>query len=228
MFYPFFISIVYTPLQCRYVVEIMKRVETGELLHVPRLEKAAFYLQKRMLEVIQQNERIPCELHFSVQLNHYTKMIASTLLDREDEMEGEYAVSEIRYSIELCDPPYIMAMTTVSKEGREPLLITTSLITKLAKYDLYHLYFCDHCNKELVERSKECCDACEICKITYREMCPICQDEDHDTTPSVWAALECKHVFHKHCILQIKPFQTGRIKCPMCRREQPQDVSFVL
>jgi hypothetical protein len=59
-------------------------------------------------------------------------------------------------------------------------------------------------------------------------MCPICQDEDHEKTPSVWAALECKHVFHKQCILQIKPCQTGRIKCPMCRREQPHDVSFIL
>jgi hypothetical protein len=206
----------------------MKRVETGELLHVPRLEKAAFYLQKRMLELVQQNERVPCELQFSVQLNHYTKMIAATLLDRDDEVDGEFPISEIQYSIELCDPPYVMATISESKDGRDPLLITTVLITKLAKYDLRHLYFCDHCQKELVERNKVCCDECEIYKITYKEMCPICQDEDHDTLPSVWASLECNHVFHRQCILQIKPFQTGRIKCPMCRREQSRDISFVL
>lgn len=227
-FYPFFIPIVYTPLQCRSVVENMKRVETGELLHVPRLEKAAFYLQKRILELVQQNDRIPCDVHFSVHLNHYTKMLASTILDHDEDIDGEFPVSEIQYSIELCDPPYVMATTTASKDGTEPLLITTSLITKLAKYDLRHLYFCDHCQKELVERNKLCCDKCEIYKITYHEMCPICQDDDHESSPSVWAALECKHVFHKQCILQIKPCQTGRIKCPMCRWEQSHDVSFVL
>jgi hypothetical protein len=59
-------------------------------------------------------------------------------------------------------------------------------------------------------------------------MCPICQDDDHETSPSVWASLECNHIFHRHCILQIKPFQTGRIKCPMCRREHAKDNSFIL
>lgn len=206
----------------------MKRIEIGELLHVPRLEKAAFYLQKRMLELVHQNERIPCDVHFSVQINHYTKMIASTLLDRDEEVDGEFPISELQYAIELCDPPYVMATTTGSKDGRDPLLITTSLITRLAKYDLRHLYFCMHCHKELVERNKVCCDECEIYKITYHEMCPICQDDDHETSPSVWASLECNHIFHRHCILQIKPFQTGRIKCPMCRREHAKDNSFIL
>lgn len=206
----------------------MKCVETGELLHVPRLKKATFYLQKRILELVQQNERVPCEMHFSIQLNHYTKMLASTILDRDGEVDGEFPITELEYSIELCEPPYVMASTTGSKEGTDPLLITTALITKLAKYDLRQLYFCMHCQKELVERNKVCCDECEIYKITYKEMCPICQDDDHETTASVWAALECKHVFHKHCILQIKPFQIGRIKCPMCRWEQSRDISFVL
>ena len=207
---------------------VMKRVETGELLHVPRLEKAAFYLQKRMLELVQQNERVPCELQFSVQINHYTKMLASTVLDHDEDIDGEFPISEIQYSIQLCDPPYVMASISESKDGTDPLHITTCLITKLAKYDLRHLYFCDHCQKELVERNKLCCDACEIYKITYREMCPICQDDDHETSASVWASLECNHVFHRQCILQIKPFQTGQIKCPMCRREQSRDTSFVL
>jgi hypothetical protein len=59
-------------------------------------------------------------------------------------------------------------------------------------------------------------------------MCPICQDDDHETSPSVWASLECNHVFHRQCILQIKPSQMSQIKCPMCRREQSRDTSFVL
>lgn len=206
---------------------MMKRMETGELLYIPRLEKVCRYLQERMKELVDQNERIPHELQFSAKINHYTKMILSTILDRDNEENGEYLIVGLIYSIELCERSYTFISEEVGMNFISSLMIVSTLISKLDKYNLKCLYFCRHCDQELVEKNKECCDACNLHKITYHDMCAICQDDDFKILPSVWAKLECGHVFHRHCILQIIPHQPKRIKCPLCRNDQVAD-SFII
>ena len=205
-----------------------RRIETGELLYLPRLEKSVFFLQKRMKEVTSENLRSPLDIRFCVQINHYVKMIGSTVLNREDEDDLEYLIIGFSYSIELCETQHCIALYETGLDGKDPSLIVNGLLRKLDRYDVKHLYYCHHCMNELVEKGKECCDVCEICKITYDEMCAICHDDDHMTVSSVWGKLECGHVFHKHCALQIKCHVEKRIKCPLCRHDQERAAVAVI
>jgi len=196
------------------------RIETGELLHLSRLEKVIFFLQKRVKELTNDMERLPVELRFSAQINHYGRMIASTILNHDDEQDSEFLITGFSYTIELCETAHSLATYETDLEGKDPCFIVHELLRKLDRYDVKHLYYCHHCLHELVEKGKECCDACEISKITYYDMCAICHDDDHAAISSVWGKLECGHIFHKHCVLQIKPHVLKRIKCPLCRHDQ--------
>lgn len=198
----------------------MNRVEVGELLYLPRLEKICRNLQGRMRDLMGHNQRVPCELQFSTQINHYAKMILVTVIDTNNEQGGEYFITGLIYSIELTEHHHIIIVEETDAELCSPLIIIARLLAKLDKYDIKNLYFCKYCDRDLVEKGKECCEPCQMTKITYHEMCAICQDDDYRILPSVWAKLECNHVFHRHCILQIKPYIQKRIKCPLCRNEQ--------
>jgi len=199
---------------------MIRRIEAGELLHSARLEKIVFCLQKRMKEILHDNYRVPCEMRFTIRINHYTKMNCSTVLNREDYDNNDYPVMGFSYTIELCETEHIIALYETGIDGKDPSAIVNGLLRKLDRYDLKRLFYCIHCMDELVEKGKDCCDACELSKITYEEMCSICQDDDHLLVASVWGKLECGHVFHKHCVLQIKSIVEKRIKCPLCRHEQ--------
>ena len=199
---------------------MIRRIEVGELLHAARLEKIVFYLQKQMKELIHETHRIPSEMRYSIPINHYTKMNCTTVLNREEYDENDYPIMGFAYGIELCESEHIIALYETGIDGKDPSAIVNGLLRKLERYDLRHLYYCRHCLHDLVERGKECCDPCELSKITYKDMCSICQEEDHHLVSSVWAHLECGHIFHKHCILQIKCHIEKRIKCPLCRHEQ--------
>jgi hypothetical protein len=199
---------------------MLHRIETGELLHLPRLEKAVFYLQRRIMELIDGNERIPCEYRFSTSINHYAKMNVSTILNHEDQDGGEYRITGLSYGIELCETEHIVGLYETTTEVQDSSVIVNALFRKMDKYDMKHLYYCVHCMDELVEKGKDCCDTCELYKITYHDMCAICQDEDHASVASVWGKLECGHVFHKHCAYQIKCHDEKRVKCPLCRHDQ--------
>ena len=198
----------------------MKRVKTGELLYRPRLEKAVGYLQRQITSILIENTRLICPVHFSVGINHYARMIISLVLDREDEDDDQYLISGIAYTIELTEPQHVLVKEQTNCEMVAASTIVEKLVKQMEKYDLSHLFFCIHCGDQLVERTKDCCETCDMYKITYHDMCPICHDDDYFDTPSVWAALECGHVFHRHCILQIKEYSPNRIRCPMCRKEQ--------
>ena len=199
---------------------MLRRIETGELLYIPRLEKAVFCLQRRIMEIIEDQERIPCEFRFSTSINHYAKIIVSTILNNDDDVDGEYRITGLSYAIELCETEHIVGLYETTTESQDPSVIVHELLRKIDKYDVKHLFYCMHCMNELVEKGKECCDTCEIYKITYHDMCAICQDEDHASVASVWGKLECSHVFHKHCVLQVKCHTEKRIKCPLCRHDQ--------
>lgn len=199
---------------------MLSRIETGELLYLPRLEKIVFCLQKRIRGIIEGYDRASNEIRFSVMINHYAKMIVSTVLNHDDHDGSEYPITGLSYAIELTETDHIIALYETTTEGQDPAFIVNALLRKLDRYDVKHLYYCIHCMDELVEKGKECCDSCELCKITYYDMCAICQDDDHVTVASVWGKLECGHVFHKHCALQIKCYTEKRIKCPLCRHEQ--------
>ena len=82
--------------------------------------------------------------------------------------------------------------------------------------------------ENLVEKGDTCCHSCDISKITYFEMCSVCQDEDYVIIASVWCKLLCGHIFHKHCVLQIKCHAGTRFKCPLCRHDQPQSAIEVI
>jgi hypothetical protein len=196
------------------------RIETGELLHIPRLEKGIFCLQKRLKLAINGRERLLCEFRFSVHINHYAKLTVSTILKQDDMIGGEYPITGSSYTIELCETDHILALHETTAEPCEPLTIVIALLQKMDKYDVKHLFMCYHCMDNLVEKGKQCCDPCDISKITYFDMCSICQDDDYLTVASVWCKLECSHIFHKHCILQIKCHAGERFKCPLCRHDQ--------
>jgi hypothetical protein len=199
---------------------MLRRIETGELLHIARLEKAVFYLQKKIMELIDGNERIPCEFRFSVSINHYAKLIVSTTLNNEDQNGGEYRITGLSYAVELCETEHIVAVYETTTDVQDPSILVSELFRKMDRYDMKQLYYCIHCMDELVEKGKDCCDACEIYKITYSEICAICHDDDYASVASVWGKLECGHIFHKHCVLQIKCHVEKRIKCPLCRHDQ--------
>lgn len=198
----------------------MKRVKTGELLYRPRLEKAVSYLQHHVQPILLENTRLICPVSFSVSINHYARMIISVMLDRNDEEDDQYLISGIAYTIELIHKEHVLVRKETNCELLPPAVIAEKLVKQMEKYDLSHLFFCIHCGEELVERTKDCCASCDMYKITYHDMCPICHDDDYFVTPSVWAALDCGHVFHRHCILPIKEYAPNRIRCPMCRKEQ--------
>ena len=198
----------------------MKRVKTGELLYRPRLEKAVSYLQHHMEALLLEHTRLICPVHFSVSINHYARMVIGVVLDRNDEEDDQYLISGIAYTIELTDSHHDFVKEQTNCELAAPSVIAEKLVKQMEKYDLSHLFFCIHCGEEFVERTKDCCISCDMYKITYHDMCPICHDDDYFVTPSVWAALDCGHVFHRHCILQIKEYSPHRIRCPMCRKEQ--------
>lgn len=206
----------------------MKRVETGELLHGPRMEKIVFCLQKRIKEIIQDSDRAPCELRFSVNINHYAHMVLATVLNHDDELGGEYLITGFMYTILVTQSEYALVEYETTTEGKDPYFIVKEITRRLDRFDLKNLYYCRHCMDQLVERGKACCDGCELSKITYDEMCAICHDDDYRTLSSVWGKLECGHVFHKHCVMQIVPLAQAmqasqalkRIKCPLCRHEQ--------
>ncbi len=197
-----------------------RRIETGELLHIPRLEKALCCLQKRLKSSINDRERLPCEFRFSIHINHYAKFTISTILRQDELIREDYFVSGLAYTIELCKTDHILALHETANEYCDPATIVTALLQKMEKYDVKHLYICHHCMENLVEKGKQCCDPCEISKITYFDMCSICQDDDYLTVASVWSKLECGHIFHKHCVLQIKCHIESQFKCPLCRHDQ--------
>jgi hypothetical protein len=207
---------------------MIRRIEVGELLHAARLEKIVFCLQKRMKEMTHDTQRVPCEMRFSVRINHYTKMNCATVLNREEYVNEEFPIIGFSYTIEICETDHIIALYETGLDGKDPSVIVNGLLRKLDRYDIKRLYYCIFCMDELVEKDKECCDACELSKITYDEMCATCQDEDHLLVSSVWGRLECGHVFHKHCALQIKCHIDKRIKCPLCRHDQERIVVAVI
>ena len=201
----------------------MQRIETGELSHGPRLEKIVFCLQRRMREIIQDTERAQCEFRFTVNINHYTHMVLATVLNHADaDASGEFLITGLIYTVLVTETDYALAEYETTTEGKDPSLIVKEIERQLDRFDLKHLYYCRHCMDQIVERGKACCDGCELSKITYEEMCAICHDDDYRTLSSVWGKLECGHVFHKHCVMQIVPFSqvTEQIKCPLCRHEQ--------
>ena len=203
----------------------MQRIETGELSHAPRLEKIVFCLQRRMREIILDTERAQCEFRFTVNINHYTHMVLATVLNHDDEVGGEYLITGFMYTILVTQSDYALVEYETTTEGKDPYFIVKEITRRLERFDLKNLYYCRHCTDQLVERGKACCDCCELSKITYEEMCAICHDDDYSVLSSVWGKLECGHVFHKHCVMQIVPLAqathaTKRIKCPLCRHEQ--------
>lgn len=201
---------------------MLRRIETGELLHIPRLEKAVFCLQKRLKLAIGERERLPCEFRFSLHINHYAKLTISTILKQDESFDQDYTITGITYTIELCETDHIIALHETPIEPWEPVPVVIALLQKMEKYDIKHLYMCHHCMENLVEKGDTCCHSCDISKITYFEMCSICQDEDYVIIASVWCKLMCGHIFHKHCVLQIKCHTGTRFKCPLCRHDQPQ------
>lgn len=144
----------------------------------------------------------------------------STILKQDEILAQEYSITGISYTIELCETDHILALYETSFEPQEPTEIIIGLLQKIDKYDVKNLYMCHHCLDNLIEKGRDCCDPCDISKITYSNMCSICQDDDHVTVASVWVKLECSHIFHKHCVLQIKCHTGDRFKCPLCRHEQ--------
>lgn len=207
---------------------MIRRIETGELLHSARLEKIVCCLQKRMKELTAENLRVPCEIRFSVHINHYAKMNCATVLNREEYENGEFPIMGFSYSIELCETDHVIALYETGLDGKDPTAVTNGLLRKLERYDITRLFYCVHCMDELVEKSKECCDVCELYKITYADMCAVCHEDDYRSVASVWGKLECGHVFHKHCVLQIKCYVGKRIKCPLCRHDQEQAAVAVI
>ena len=205
-----------------------RRLETGELLHIPRLEKGICCLQKRLKQAIDGRERLPCEFRFSVHINHYAKLTMSTILKQDDAIGREYSITGMSYTIELCETDHILALHETTIDQCDPTTIVIALLQKMDKYDVKHLYMCHHCLDNLIEKGKNCCDPCEISKITYFDMCSICQDDDYLTVASVWSKLECGHIFHKHCVLQIKCHTGTRFKCPLCRHDQSQSAVEVI
>jgi Ring finger domain len=199
---------------------MIRRIETGELLNHPRLEKTVFFLQKRIKEITNEFSRSASDIRFSVQINHYGRMNVSTILNHNDEENGEFLITGFSYSIELTETDHILAIYETGVEGRDPSFIVDGILRKMNCYDVKHLYYCLHCMHELVERGKDCCDTCELSKITYHEMCAICHDDDYTSVSSIWGKLECGHIFHKHCVLQINTHAPKRIKCPLCRHDQ--------
>lgn len=207
----------------------MQRIETGELSHGPRLEKIVFCLQRRMREIIADTLRAQCEFRFTVNINHYAHMVLATVLNHADaDASGEFLITGLVYTVLVTETDYALAEYETTTEGKDPSLIVKEIERQLDRFDLKHLYYCRHCMDQMVERGKACCDGCELSKITYEEMCAICHDDDFRTLSSVWGKLECGHVFHKHCVMQIVPLAETirasqafkRIKCPLCRHEQ--------
>ena len=206
-------------------------METGELSYGPRLEKIVFCLQRRMRELIEDTERAQCEFRFTVNINHYTHMVLATVLNHADvDANGEFPITGLIYTVLVTESEYALSEYETTTDGKDPSFIVREITRQLERFDLKSLYYCRHCMDQLVERGKTCCDGCELSKITYDEMCAICHDDEYRVLSSVWGKLECGHVFHKHCVMQIIPTQalhethatqvTKRIKCPLCRHEQ--------
>jgi hypothetical protein len=210
---------------CLVVINMSRRLETGELLYIPRLEKAVSYLQKRLKDFVAINQHTPCEISFSLQINHYTKMIAATVLNHEEEVDHEYPIIGFSYSIQLVETHHFLTNYETGLDGKEPCHIVNGLLRKMERYDITNLRLCIHCTNELIEKGKECCDICEVYKITYSEICAVCRDEENG--PSVWARIECGHVFHRQCLLQIKRFGGNKIKCPLCRQENDKEFEVI-
>lgn len=50
--------------------------------------------------------------------------------------------------------------------------------------------------------------------------CSICLD---DRTPKRVVTTSCGHTFHRSCFRRILPFESGKVKCPLCRTVVPKD-----
>ena len=98
----------------------MKRVETGELLHGPRMEKIVFCLQKRIKEIIQDSDRAPCEFRFSVNINHYAHMVLATVLNHDDELGGEFLITGFMYTVLVTQSEYALVEYETTTEGKDP------------------------------------------------------------------------------------------------------------
>lgn len=66
------------------------------------------------------------------------------------------------------------------------------------------------------------CEHCVVFRAFAREkqtahVCGICQEETHRVI------LECRHAFHKACLMKMDP---DHLKCPMCRQPVSEDVIF--
>lgn len=77
------------------------------------------------------------------------------------------------------------------------------------------------CN--LVKKNEQC-EKCIFFKsyLQYKnktEICCICQEETHRTI------LQCKHHFHKSCILKMNP-DDDQLKCPLCRFPLNDDIVY--
>jgi len=195
-------------------------IQTGHITYLPRLERCIISLQQRVKPTLSQHTHLPCDIHYTIPINFFTKLLFTTMLDLHDEEDGEFYIKEMVYAIEICESHTILAIEKTGNELEDPSIIAQNLVKQMEKYDLYHLSFCKHCGKDLLERGRDACTSCEIAKITWVEMCAICYDDNYFCEPSVWAQLECRHVFHRSCILQIRQHVHNRIKCPLCRNEQ--------
>ena len=166
-----------------------------------------------MKQAIDGRDQLLCEFRFLIHINDYAKLTVSTILRQDDVITG------LCYSIELCETEHIIVVHETLYEMYDPIIIVKALVQKMNKYDLKNLYLCHHCMDTLLKKDESCCSSCEISKITYCEMCSICQDDDHLTVVSVWSTLECGHIFHKDCVLQIKHHREMRFKCPLYRHD---------
>ena len=135
--------------------------------------------------------------------------------DDEDD-NGQYPIRGHNYYIEINN---IILCTVYMKFEDDPSVIVNNLLEELEKYDLTKLFPCEHCMHTFLKKGETACQICERAKIVYKEMCAICHDDHFSTEESVWCKLECDHVFHKHCILQICNCNHCKIKCPLCRNE---------
>jgi hypothetical protein len=201
-----------------------KKIEVGELLYRPRLEKTILFLHHRINKI---NEEHPDHehhpIHVGARINSYIKLhIHSEYEDNSDSEEDDedLTLTGYMYSIEIIRLHTMLCGVTIPLPQKEITHIVDMILKELDQYDIKNIFQCNYCS-DVAKKEMDCCEECDIMKTTYHDMCSICQDDNYSTDPSIWILLTCNHVFHKHCIKQMDCCSDcNEIKCPLCRQSQ--------